>query len=613
MKNLSTLLFLLSINILFSQNGNIYPKNDTIIAGETNTFIYEPPNDINIPVKSYVTVIHHKQKTTVPLVNTNNKYQFSVEITKDMNVIVMAVFDRDNKLIDNNQNIGYVINIIYKTDDEIAMAKLDYLRYLNTSMFYLKLDPSYEERIKQFEEVFNLNPDLKEGESYNGYLYLKYKLNSFNTEPEILKHINYLRTKDDEQNLIYAMQLNSIIGRVDESNNMKQLIILKHPKGTTAKNRFISNFGASKDKTEDTILASLQEYTTKFNDSISQEADTFYLALLELKLEERDTLILSNYENKVKEKVYITRIYNEYAWSLSGGDLTSAGEDLHFAKYLSKKSVDISKYAMEHPEEHGGYDMQDIYNNYADTYALILYKLKEYNLAFSYQDEVKKQNALDKGGKERYAAIAEKAKGLKFTKDYLEEQLTDGVDSKIMMNQLESIYKELNLSDKKFNNLKETSVKLATEKSQKEIIEMYGQLNAADFNLINLEGKSVKLSDHKGKIVVLDFWATWCGPCRAAFPNMQKLVKKYANDPVEFFFIDAFERGEKEDIKTNVAKLIADDNYTFNVLFDFDNKVAENYKVKLIPMKIIINKKGDIISVNSSEDNLDALIRENLN
>ena len=72
---------------------------------------------------------------------------------------------------------------------------------------------------------------------------------------------------------------------------------------------------------------------------------------------------------------------------------------------------------MEHPEEHGGYDMQDIYNNYADTYALILYKLKEYNLAFSYQDEVRKQNGLDKGGKERYAAIAEKAKGLKFTKD----------------------------------------------------------------------------------------------------------------------------------------------------------------------------------------------------
>lgn len=613
MKNLSTVLFLLSINILFSQNGNIYPKDNTILFGEVNTFIYEPPNDLILPFEPYVTIIHHRQKTTVPLVKGNNKYQFSLEITKAMNVLVMAVFDKDKKLIDNNQNRGFVINIIYNTDAEKAKAKLDYLTYLNTSSIHLKIDPPYEERIKISEEAYSLNPDLKTGESYFEYLYVKYKLNNFGTEPEVLKHIDLLRTKADEQSLTYAMYLYAIIGKVEESNKMKQLIVLKYPKGTTAKDKYISAFNVSKGKTEDSILASLQEYSTKFNDSISKEADAFYLALLELKLEERDTLILSNYENKVKERVYITRIYNEYAWNLSGGDLTSAGEDLHFAKYLSNKTINISKYAMEHPEEHGGYDMQDIYNNYADTYALILYKLKEYNLAFSYQDEVKKQNALDKGGKERYAAIAEKAKGLKFTKDYLEEQLTAGVDSKIMMNQLETIYQKLNLSDKIFNNLKETSVKLATEKSQKEIFEMYGQLNAADFNLVNLEGKTLKLSDYKGNIVVLDFWATWCGPCRAAFPNMQKLVKKYENDPVKFFFIDAFERGEKEDIKKNVAKLIADDNYTFNVLFDFDNKVAESYKVKLIPMKVVINKKGEVISVNSSEDNLDALIKDNIN
>ncbi len=66
MKNLITLLLLVTANILFSQNGKIYPKNNTIIAGEINTFIYEPPNDINIPVESYVTVIHHRQKTNVP-------------------------------------------------------------------------------------------------------------------------------------------------------------------------------------------------------------------------------------------------------------------------------------------------------------------------------------------------------------------------------------------------------------------------------------------------------------------------------------------------------------------------------------------------------------------
>jgi len=612
MKNLIIIILLATANILLAQTGKIYPKNDTIIAGKTNTFIYEPPSDVIIPVESYVTVINHRQRTIVPLVKENNKYQFSLEITSAMNVIVMAVFDKDKKLIDNNQKRGYVINTVYETDKDKALAKIDYLDNLNALMYFLQLEPQYEERIKKYEEAYSLNPDLKTGESYIGYLYAKYKFSSYSTEPEILKHIDYLRMQDDEQSLIYAMQLNEVMGRVDESKKIQQLIILKHPKGTTAKNRYISTFYASKDKTEDSILTSLQEYTTKFKDSISLEADVFHLALLKLKLEKRDTLILSSYEGRIKESLYIAIAYNDYAWELSGGDLSSAGEDLSFAKYLSKKSLDITKYVIEHPEEHGGYDVKDNYNNHADTYALILYKLKEYNLAFKYHDDVKNQNALDKGGKERYAAIAEKAKGLKFAKDYLEEQLTAGVDSKIMMNQLEAIYQKLKLSETKFNNLKKTSVKLATEKSQKGIIEMYGAINAADFSLVNLQGETVKLSNYKGKIVVLDFWATWCGPCRAAFPNMQKLVKKYANDPVEFFFINTSERGEKEDIKKNVAKLIAKDNYKFNVLFDFDNKVAENYKVKLIPMKIVINEKGEIISVNSSEDNLDALIRENI-
>ena len=255
MKNLIPLFFLVTANILFSQNGKIHPKNDTIIAGESNTFIYEPPSDVIIPVKSYVTVIHHRQKITVPLVKKNNKYQFSLEITNAMNVIVMAVFDRDKKLIDNNQKRGYVINIVYETDNEKAMAKLDYLTYLNTSSIHLKLDPPYEERVKISEEAYSLNPDLKTGESYFEYLYVKYKLNSFSTEPEILKHIDYLRVKDDEQSLTYAMYLYAIMGKVEDSNKMKQLIVLKYPKGTTAKNRFISTFRASKGKTEDSIFS----------------------------------------------------------------------------------------------------------------------------------------------------------------------------------------------------------------------------------------------------------------------------------------------------------------------------------------------------------------------
>lgn len=612
MKNLITLFFLVTSNIIIAQNGKIYPKNE-VIFGKENTYIYEHSNKTELPECIVANVKFYREIITSKLSKKGNKFEFSVKVPESVYALILTISDCNNNVVDNNDSQGYVVYLKTKTEEEKLQSELFYLNASDISNKELDLHIDMNNVIKRLDEIYGENLRLKEGEMYFESLYLKYQYNRLKTEPEIIKHIDYLRMQDDEKSLIYAMQLNAIIGRLNEREQMQQLIKLRFPKGFTSKNKFIIDFNRSKVKSEKSILESLLEYKMKFNDSTSQLADTFYLELLRLKIKDKDTLTLKNYEDKINVKVYITRIYNQYAWDLSGGDIESAGKDLNYARYLARKTMDITKYAMENPEEHGGHDMQDFYNNYADTYALILYKLKEYNLAFKYQDEVRKQNGLDKGGKERYAAIAEKAKGLKFTKDYLEEQLTAGLDSKIMMNQLEAIYQELNLSDKKFNNLKETSVKLATEKSQKEIIEMYGAIKATDFSLVNLKGKTVKLSDYKGKIVVLDFWATWCGPCRASFPNMQKLVNKYQNDNVEFFFIDAFERGEKEDIKKNVTKLISDDNYTFNVLFDFDNKVAEKFKVKLIPMKVVINKKGKIISVNSSEDNLDALIKGNLN
>jgi peroxiredoxin len=93
---------------------------------------------------------------------------------------------------------------------------------------------------------------------------------------------------------------------------------------------------------------------------------------------------------------------------------------------------------------------------------------------------------------------------------------------------------------------------------------------------------------------------------------MQKLVTKYKNDDVEFFFINTWEREEDPLVLENVSKFIKENNYTFNVLFDFDDEIITKYKVQGIPTKIVIDKNGNIISINSSEDNIDALIKESI-
>ena len=123
------------------------------------------------------------------------------------------------------------------------------------------------------------------------------------------------------------------------------------------------------------------------------------------------------------------------------------------------------------------------------------------------------------------------------------------------------------------------------------------KVSAADFVLTDLSGHKVALKDLRGKVVVLDFWATWCGPCKASFPGMQKAVNKYKNDPnVKFYFVHTMDKAA--DPTADARKYITENNYSFDVLMDFRNKetqtsaVANSFGIKAIPTKIIIDADG---------------------
>ncbi|WP_051291511.1 TlpA disulfide reductase family protein [Fictibacillus gelatini] len=118
-----------------------------------------------------------------------------------------------------------------------------------------------------------------------------------------------------------------------------------------------------------------------------------------------------------------------------------------------------------------------------------------------------------------------------------------------------------------------------------------GQGNLApDFTLTTLQGKKVTLSDFKGKTVFLNLWASWCGPCRAEMPEMERFYKNYGGKKVEIVAVNL----TSSDSTQNAADFAKENGITFPVLLDKNGRVGEMYKAFTIPTTYIIDQKGKI-------------------
>ncbi len=614
MKKSIVLIFLLISICTFSQNGKIYLKSAERISGGSNTYIYEPPTGLTLPENVLINLVYMPYvNRTIPLIKKDINYEFTVTVPDSIQFLNMTVTDQKMKIIDSNSDKGYVIYLKNKTKEELEKAKLSYLSFIRSGNYMLKLNVTPEETIRQFDELYTQNPALKEDESYSYYLYLQYQKDNDRFKPAVIEYAEKSMKTGDEKSLLKASSIYYMLKMNDKSIEIEGIGLKKYPKGQFAKSKFFKEYYSNQSRSEKFILDEMNRFCTEFNDTSSNSKKEFQYELLNMYLKNVDSINVKKYASLVNYDLMVANQFNETAWQLSGQDLITPGKALSFAESLSKQSIEIIKKAMTDSTKQNGFNrLRESYITYTDTYALIMYKQQKYDLAFQYQDEISKMTDIDTGGKERYAGYAEKVKGLEFAKTYIEKQIKAGIESKILINQLRDIYKKLNLSSTDFEKIKENALNSMSQKTKEQIIKKYGGLGVIDFTLTNLKAEKVKLSDYKGKVIVLDFWATWCGPCRASFPKMQELVEKYKNRNVEFFFIDVWERTSPADIKTNVAKFIKDNKYSFNVLFDFKDEIATKYKIEAVPTKIVIDKNGNIISVESSIEDLSTLIDQNI-
>lgn len=116
---------------------------------------------------------------------------------------------------------------------------------------------------------------------------------------------------------------------------------------------------------------------------------------------------------------------------------------------------------------------------------------------------------------------------------------------------------------------------------------------APDFTVYNVDGTQVHLSDYHGKPVVLNFWASWCGPCKSELPDFEAAFKEYG-DQIQFMMINLTD-GTKETMES-ASSLIEEQGYTFPVFYDTTYNAAGQYVNSGIPITYFIDAEGNFVA-----------------
>jgi peroxiredoxin len=136
---------------------------------------------------------------------------------------------------------------------------------------------------------------------------------------------------------------------------------------------------------------------------------------------------------------------------------------------------------------------------------------------------------------------------------------------------------------------------------------------APDFALNNLAGKSVSLGDYKGQIVLMNFWGSYCGPCRKEFPILDQISHQYHGKGVTLVGINV------EHDSAAAVDWLKETPVSFPILLDVDSKVSKLYRVEGMPNTVILDRKGNVRYVHRSYhagveneyiDQIRALMRE---
>jgi thiol-disulfide isomerase/thioredoxin len=521
-------------------------SDDYPAAGENIKFTYNPALPLAGSEGKITAEVHYMDHLEYPveiitLQSTNGLWTGQLSIPGNAKAFFIKILN--NNIPDNQDGKGYIFQV-YSDKKPVEGAYAAKAMILSGLGFAIaKITADYEQAIALYEREFSLYPQSKE--TYlSSYYYLIARYPSY--QLTVNQKIAELETSTAEKDLILASGLLKVLKNTNAADSINAVIKVRFPDGLLVKRELGLVFLKETDIIKKDSLYRLYNERYPENDAESR-----------VTLNNYTTLLAMAYQAK--------------------------GDKDNYNKYMSQ---------VKRPGLNVDF--------YADQYAFLLYQQHRYTEALAYEQPVI-ENAKTTDGQILehevliLAAVNEHEKVIQVA----ELAIKAGHSTPDIDNELKRAYTLKKGSDRGYSAYFAALNKVGANAIKEAILKTIINLPAPDFTLKDIDGKVVNMAAMKGKVVVLDFWATWCGPCRASFPGMELAVKHYAGNPnVKFLFIDT--RETSGNYVAEVNDVIKSDHYPFEVLLDEKNsagkqcKVLDLFGVAAIPTKFVIDKQGNI-------------------
>ncbi|CAM4415464.1 Thiol-disulfide isomerase or thioredoxin [Pedobacter westerhofensis] len=626
------MLLLCSVFSAFAQS--VYPTNFTFLPerpenGSPVQLIYDAKGTPLAGKKNISAVVYQYKNykwvgTDLAFTGAGDIWKANFKTPADCGLIALKFKSGD--IVDNGHDQGYFLQLRDK-ERKGLMAPGGYAGWGLARSPKLNLDiPGYInfKGISDTASYYWLSQEIVFNPKAKGELVIPYSiaLKGFMKEeatPKLMLAVRYLTRADaTEDELLKARTITGmLLNDTKRKDSIETVLKTRFPKGSLARLAAHRNINASRElpavlKASEQFLADFPITTNaQFDDDNRISYGVVYqnMILVATAVNKNDDY-LKKYAPVLPYSVVGNMYYKSIEIPYSRKDRTPA-ELMPLADLLIKRYNDFktnrppeymymspTEWAYEFDHSRAGHVfpvqiallMAAGRNDEAMQFALLAQKYLQYNNATV---------------NDQYAHLLQKKGDNKSLQAVLTKSLYLNQSTPEMLAMLKSSYVRTQGSEKGFDayieSLKNPADRIAAQK--KAASEMMDK-PMPDWSMKDMNDKTVTSAQLRGKTVIMDFWATWCVPCKASFPGMKIAVEKYKNDKdVVFYFVDTEER--TEDYKAEVKKYIKDNHYPFNVLFDnkaegakatgevFD-RIAKAFKISGIPQKLFVDKKGNL-------------------